>query len=120
MSYIYVFLTILLNVISQLILKWQALKFGPIPTQKDQILPYFCVIALNPWMWLGFMFTCIGAVCWILAMTRLSLNVAYPYMGLCFVLIMFTSRYLFNDSLSWLRILGLGLIVLGIFVASKG
>ena len=53
-----------------------------------------------------------------LAIEQLELGLAYPFMALSFVLVPIGSTVLFGDSLSPIRLLGLGLIVAGVTVSA--
>jgi multidrug transporter EmrE-like cation transporter len=101
-------------------MKSQALKIGPLPSNRNELFQYFLSLSLNPWIWGAFVLTAIATFCWLMAMVKLPLNVAYPFMGLCFVLIMVFSRVFFDDPLTLIKMIGLGFIVLGIAVASQG
>ena len=120
MSYAFIFLTIILTVCNQLIIKSQVLKLGPLPANRQELFLYLLNIGSNPWIWVAFVLTALAALSWVMAMTKLPLNVAYPYMGLCFVFVMLFSRILFKDPLTLIKMVGLSLIVLGITVASQG
>jgi multidrug transporter EmrE-like cation transporter len=53
-------------------------------------------------------------------MTKFELSYAYPFMGLTFVLVFVASVFLFAESVTIYKVLGLALIVLGIIIASRG
>jgi len=51
-------------------------------------------------------------------MTKFQLNYAYPFMSLNFVFVFALSAFIFNEPISLPRIIGLGLIVLGVIIGS--
>ncbi len=59
-------------------------------------------------------------VCWLAAMTKFELSYAYPLMSLAFVLVLIFSAFLFHEPVTAPKVLGILLIMLGIFVASRG
>jgi drug/metabolite transporter (DMT)-like permease len=61
-----------------------------------------------------------AALCWMLAMVKLELSHAYPFVSLSFVLVLFLSAVLFGEPLSWAKVLGILLIVAGVAVGSQG
>jgi drug/metabolite transporter (DMT)-like permease len=55
-----------------------------------------------------------------LAMTKLPLSHAYPFMSLSFVLVLLLSFGVFSEPLAWQKILGAALIVAGVVLGSHG
>ena len=68
----------------------------------------------------GFIAAFLASLCWMAAMTAFELSYAYPFMGLTFVLVFLASVFLLGEQVTNYKILGLALIVLGIFVTSRG
>jgi multidrug transporter EmrE-like cation transporter len=54
------------------------------------------------------------------AMTKFPLSYAYPFTSLAFVLVVFLSAIFFNESVTTSKALGLGFVVLGIIIGSRG
>jgi len=48
------------------------------------------------------------------------LSYAYPFMSLAFVFVLILSAILFHEALTVPKVLGVGLVVAGIIVASRG
>ncbi len=53
-------------------------------------------------------------------MTKFDLSHAYPFMSLNFVVVLALSVWLLSEPLSIFKTTGVGLIVLGTYIASKG
>ncbi|SEH05457.1 4-amino-4-deoxy-L-arabinose-phosphoundecaprenol flippase subunit ArnF [Candidatus Venteria ishoeyi] len=53
-------------------------------------------------------------------MTKFELSYAYPFMSASFVLVFLISVILFQESITMYKVIGLGLIIIGIFVSSRG
>lgn len=60
----------------------------------------------------------VASVCWMLAIERLEVGYAYPFMALSFVLVPVGSMVLFAERLPPVQLLGLGLIVAGVTVSA--
>jgi multidrug transporter EmrE-like cation transporter len=119
-SYLYVVATILLTVYGQLVTKWQvgeALGRGADPADRAVFL---LGLLLNPWVVSAIAAAFGAALCWMIAMTKLDLSHAYPFVSLSFVLVLFLSALLFGEPLSWAKALGVALIVAGVAVGSQG
>lgn len=57
-----------------------------------------------------------ATVFWILALRDLTLSRGYMFMAASFVIVPFVSWLLFNEQLSWGFVLGVILIIIGMFV----
>ena len=55
-----------------------------------------------------------------LALNKLPLSHAYPFMSLSFALVLFLSAALLGEPLSWPKVAGVLLICLGVAVSSQG
>ena len=120
MSYFYIFLTIAFTVYGQIVLKWQVIGAGAFPQTFSEKMFFLARLLLNPWVMSGFFAAFLAALSWMAAMTKLDLSHAYPFMSLNFVLVIILSSLLFQETITPLKIMGLGLIILGIVVGSRG
>jgi multidrug transporter EmrE-like cation transporter len=119
MNYIYVFLTILLTVYGQIIIKWQVSKAGILPLTMVGKLEYMFHLLLNGWI-IGALFAAfLASLTWMAAMTKLPLSYVYPFMSLSFVLVTILSVIFFNEAMTIPKILGLSLIIIGLIVSSS-
>ncbi|WP_407079370.1 EamA family transporter [Candidatus Venteria ishoeyi] len=71
-------------------------------------------------MFSGFFSAFIASFFWMAAMTKFELSYAYPFMSASFVLVFLISVILFQESITMYKVIGLGLIIIGIFVSSRG
>jgi len=120
MSYVYVFLTIVLTVYGQLIIKWQAGIAGPLPEATAEKIGFLVNLLLTPWVISAFLAAFLASMTWIAAMTKLQISHAYPFMSLAFVLVLILSGILFHEPITSPKIAGMVLIVAGIIVGSQG
>lgn len=118
MAYAYISLTILLTVYGQLVLKWQA---SLLATQGESSGAHFVLrMLLNPWVISGLAAAFAASLCWMLAVARLELSRAYPFMALNFVIVAIAAAPLFGEAYTLPKFIGLLLIVIGLFVSSQG
>lgn len=120
MSYFYVFMTIVLTVYGQIVIKWQVLQVGALPDQTAEKIGFMLRLLLNPWIISALLAAFLASFFWMAAMTRLQLSHAYPFMGLTFVAVLLASGFFFQEPITTLKIAGVALIVLGLAVASQG
>lgn len=62
--------------------------------------------------------TFLASVCWLLALQRLELGYAFPFMALTFVLVPVSARFFLGEPLPAIQLLGLGLVVAGVSVSA--
>lgn len=118
-AHIAVLLTVLFTVYGQIIIKYQVLRAGPSPTELAEKARYVLSLLLNPWVISGFGAAFLAAVCWIVAMTRLELSYAYPFMGVTFLLVYAAGIVLFGEVFSIWRSVGVALIITGVVVLAQ-
>jgi len=119
MSYFYVILTIIFTVYGQLIIKWQTARAGSFPVTFSEKIQFLLHLVLNPWVISAFAAAFIASLTWIAAMTKLQLSTAYPFMSLSFVLVLVLSGLFFHEAITFYKILGMSLIILGIAIGVR-
>ena len=118
MAYIFIGLTILLTVYGQLVLKWQVSQFPNLvsaPFSPTNIV----TLLLKPWVISGFAAAFAASLCWMVAISKLPLNKAYPFMACNFVLVALLAAWLFREQLDGYKIAGTLIIVVGVVVVSR-
>jgi multidrug transporter EmrE-like cation transporter len=119
-SYLYIAATILFTVYGQLIFKWQVSLVGALPESADEKLWFMLRLVLKPWVISGFVAALAASICWMMAVSKLDLSHAYPFMSLSFVLVLVLSALFFGEPLTGAKVLGMALIMAGLVVASRG
>lgn len=120
LDYLYIVATIGFTVYGQLILKWRIAKFGPLPADTVEKLKFLISLLFDPAIFSGFAAAFLASLAWMAAMTKFDLSHAYPFMSLNFVVVLLLSGWLLSEPLTFQRVLGVGLIVLGTVVAARG
>jgi len=114
-----VFCAVALTAYSQLIVKWRVNRAGPIPVDLAKKAWFLGGLLLDPWILTGILATFLAGLSWMAAMTKLELSFAYPFMSLSFVLVLIFSAFLFHESVTVPKVLGMLLIIAGIIVTSR-
>jgi multidrug transporter EmrE-like cation transporter len=120
MSYVYVFLTIVLIVYGQLVIKWQVAAAGAFPAAPSDKILFLARLLVNPWIMSALAAALAGAIAWMAALTKLDLSHAYPFMSLGFVLVLLGSAWLFHEPVTVPKVVGLALVCAGIIIGSQG
>lgn len=119
-AYTLIFLNILLTVYAQFVVKWQVLQAGGLPATTDQKVHFMVRLLLNPWIITAYVAAFAASLTWMAAMTKLQLSHAYPMTALTFVVVVLGSSALFHEAITPLKMVGLLLIIIGIFIGSQG
>jgi drug/metabolite transporter (DMT)-like permease len=119
-DYLYIVATIGFTVYGQLILKWRIAKFGLLPADFFEKLKFLISLLFDPAIFSGFAAAFLASLAWMAAMTKFDLSHAYPFMSLNFVVVLLLSGWLLNEPVTFQRVLGVGLIVLGTVLAARG
>ena len=120
MGYLYIFGTICFTVYGQLVLKWRINGVGLLPEAfLDKVL-FLIKLLFDPWIFSGFFSAFIASFFWMAAMTKFEISYAYPFMSLAFVLVLLFSVLFLQEDLNIYKLIGMGLIILGIYITSKG
>lgn len=112
-------LTILLTTYGQLVIKWQVMKPIEAPLQALSGWPPLLLILLRPWVISALAAAFLASLCWMVAMSKLELSRAYPFMALNFLLVGALAVPLFGESLNRGKLVGITLVVLGLVVVSR-
>jgi len=120
-NHFYIFLSIAFAVSSQLIIKWKmsAFSFSDYETIIDKFIFAFGML-FNPYIMLSIIFTLLSGVSWMIAMTKFDISYAYPFTFLGFISVMILSHFLFNENIDTYKIIGSIVIIIGLFIISKG
>jgi multidrug transporter EmrE-like cation transporter len=115
----FIFLTILLGLYGQVVLKWQVDLAGPPPADWASRLDYIVGLLRSPWVWSTLAAAFLGMLSWMLALSHTELSYAYPFTSLSFVLILLASSAFFSEPITPSKLAGMALIVVGIVVGSR-
>lgn len=119
MGWIYVLMTIAFTTVGQLLFKWKLGQVGPMPSAPGPILLFLVRQLFSVPIILGFISAFVAALSWMAALTKFQLNFIYPFMSLCFPLTMILSGFLLGEGLSWPKVVGTGVILIGLFILTR-
>lgn len=119
-DYLYIAATIAFTVYGQLILKWRVGLYGQFPVELLGKVKFVFFVLLDPWILSGFAAAFLASLAWIAAMTKFELSHAYPFMSLNFVVVIVLSGWLLNEPVTFQKVVGVALIVVGTVVAGRG
>ncbi len=110
---------VILNAAGQLLLKAGTNAVGHFDFHLDNVLPIGLKLALNPFILSGMVAYGVSLVVWIMALSRVPVSIAYPMLSIGYVINAFIAWHWFGEALSAQKLLGIGCIVLGVYVITR-
>jgi len=120
MGYIYVFITIILTIYGQIILKWRMNQMADIPSETFAKFKTLFFAIFDPFIFSSFVAAFIASLTWMAALREFEISKAYPMMALSFVGVSVISYFIFQESFNWMKAIGTLLVVVGVLFISKG
>lgn len=114
--FVLIFVAVCLGVVGQIMMKNGMNQVGAITHFGLGTLVH---VFSNPFVLLGFASYGLSSVVYLLALSRLDLSVAYPMIGLGYVLVVFFSWLVLREQVGLLRWLGVVLIVAGVWLVGR-
>ena len=90
---IYIFLCILFTVYGQLILKWRLTVIDSFPDLFFEKLIFTLHLFKDIYVLSSFIAAFFAAISWMIALQKLELSFAYPFMSLSFILVLVISTF---------------------------
>lgn len=110
---------VLLNAAAQLLLKAGTNRVGEFAFALDNILPVGMRIASNPFILGGVACYVVSLVVWIMGLSRVPVSVAYPMLSIGYVINAVAAWMLFGESLTAQKLIGIGFIIVGVFLVAR-
>jgi drug/metabolite transporter (DMT)-like permease len=116
-KYFFIGATLGLTICAQVVMRWRAVSHVESGTSGK--ISYLIAMYTDPLVLTMLGFAVAASVCWSLALQRTPLTIAYPFMALSFALVPLASVVFLRETLSWLQIVGIALIVLGVALSAS-
>jgi multidrug transporter EmrE-like cation transporter len=114
-----VMLGVLLNAGAQLLLKAGTTRVGEFAFALANVLPIGTRLATSPHILAGLACYVVSVVVWILALSRVPVSVAYPMLSVGYIVNALAAWWLFGESLGAQKVVGIGFIVVGVFLVAR-
>jgi len=110
---------VLLNAAAQLLLKAGTNAVGHFEFSVGNLVPVGLKLGLEPHILGGVACYVVSLVVWIMGLSRVPVSVAYPMLSIGYVLNALAAWYLFGESLTAQKIVGIAFIVAGVFLVTR-
>ena len=109
-----------LTVVGELLLKNGMNRHGELNVSLSTLVPTAVKLFTSPFVVGGFVFVFSGALFWLSVLSRWPLSLAYPLLSISYILGVGLAVLLFKEKVTWVQILGVLVIVVGVTLVSAG
>ena len=110
---------VLLNAAAQLLLKAGTNRIGEFAFSLDNLVPIGVKVASSPFVLGGLGCYAVSVVVWILALSRVPVSIAYPMLSIGYIVNAAAAWFLFGESLTAQKLVGIGFIVVGVWLVAR-
>ena len=118
-SFSLILVGVLLNAGAQLLIKAGTTSIGYFEFSRANILPIGWKLATEWHIITAICCYGLSVVIWILALSRVQVSIAYPMLSLGYVVNAVAAWFLFHEAFSPAKVLGIGVIILGVAIISR-
>jgi len=87
--------------------------------KSDGVIGLTWTVGTNPWVIGGMLLHVSALVVWLWALSKVDISFAYPFLALGYVLVSAMAWLWLGEELNSMKMLGMGIIVVGILVLAK-
>jgi len=116
---IYILVSVLMGAAGQVLLKRGMSSMGPLTLDVSQLGRIIWSIGTNPFVIGGLAVYVTSTLFWLIALSRVDLSYAYPFVSLSYILMLVASWQLFSENISLLRLIGSFIVILGVLLISR-
>jgi len=118
-SFSLIFTGVMLNAAAQILMKAGTNAVGHFEFSAENILPIGWKLA-SEWHIITALFCyALSVVIWILALSRVPVSIAFPMLSMAYVVNAIAAYYLLGEPFSSTKLVGMGVIILGVIVISR-
>jgi multidrug transporter EmrE-like cation transporter len=110
---------VLLNAAAQLLLKAGTNAVGQFALSAQNILPVGMKLALEPHIAGGLACYVVSVAVWIVGLSRVEVSIAYPMLSVGYVVNAVAAWYLFGESFTAQKLVGIAFIIAGVFLVAR-
>ncbi len=115
-----IFLSTVFTVAGQLFFRKGMLEVGEVNLSLQSLWKTVGGTASNIYVIIGFILFALGAIWWLVVLSKAEVSYAYPIGSLGYVLLLFASWLFLGESIPLSRWIGVFLICLGMFFIARG
>lgn len=118
-SFSLIFAGVMLNAAAQILMKAGTNAVGYFEFSSENILPIGWKLA-SEWHIVAALFCyALSVIIWILALSRVPVSIAFPMLSMAYVVNAVAAWYLLGEAFSLTKVVGIGVIILGVVIISR-
>ncbi|MES1981985.1 MAG: EamA family transporter [Pseudomonadota bacterium] len=114
-----IFTGVMLNAAAQILMKMGTNSIGFFEFSRENILPIGWKLATEWHIVLALFCYALSVVIWILALSRVPVSIAFPMLSMAYVVNALAAWYLLNEAFSPVKLVGMGVIIMGVIIISR-
>ena len=118
-AFTFLVIGVLLNAGAQLLLKAGTNVLGVITLTRENWIGEFGRMAVEPHLLGGILCYGVSVIVWIIGLSRVPVSIAYPMLSLGYIVNAIAAHYLFGESVTLARWLGIGFIIIGVWLVAR-
>jgi len=118
-SFILIFVGVMLNAAAQILMKAGTNAVGHFEFSMENVLPIGLKLATEWHIATALFCYALSVVVWILALSRVPVSIAFPMLSMAYVVNAVAAWYLLGEPFSSIKLVGMGVIILGVIIISR-
>lgn len=114
-----IFIGVMLNAAAQILMKAGTNAIGHFEFSMANVLPIGWKLATEWHIVTALFCYVISVVVWILALSRVPVSIAFPMLSMAYVVNAVAAYYLLGEDLSVTKLVGMGVIIIGVIIISR-
>ena len=111
--------SVFLNALAQIFLRKAAAGFGEEGIQLGRLTQALGTLILDPFLLLGMLCYAFSILVWIAVLARVEVSVAYPFLSIGYIVVIFAGFFFLGENVTMLRVAGVALICAGLVCISR-
>jgi drug/metabolite transporter (DMT)-like permease len=114
-----IFTGVMLNAAAQILMKAGTNAIGHFAFSWENVLPIGWKLATEWHIVTALFCYALSVVVWILALSRVPVSIAFPLLSMAYIVTAVAAWYLLGEPLSMTKLVGIGVIILGVIIISR-
>ena len=110
---------VLTNAFAQILLKLGMNTIGRFELSSQGLKVALPAIVMSPYVWGGLASYVFSVLVWLIVLSRVDVSFAYPFVSLGYVIGLGAGYWLFGEAVTGMRVLGVMVIIAGVFLVSR-
>lgn len=116
-GFVIVFISVSLSAIAQLSFKHGVTNVDLTP--YNHIIVKSWMLFTSPFVFLGLCLYGVGTILWLFALKQMDLSLAYPFVGMSFIMVFLMGVFLLGEPFNINRLIGTIIIIIGILFLAR-